>query len=74
MFIFGLILKKYVAIMLYSEQTSELDVTKRGPTSINVDLELWKEVKKAAIDEGVTATEFLEEALKDRLAKTKAKK
>jgi hypothetical protein len=60
--------------MLYSEQTSELDVVKRGPTSVNIDLELWKEVKKAAIDEGITATEFLEAALKDRLAKAKAKK
>ena len=60
--------------MLYSEQTSELDVAKRGPTSVNIDLELWKQVKKAEIDEGVTATEFLEEALKDRLAKTKPKK
>jgi hypothetical protein len=63
--------------MLYSKQTSQLtesDLAKRGPTSINVDLELWKSVRKAAIDEGITATEFLEEALKDRLAKTKAKK
>ena len=60
--------------MLYSEQTSEQDVAKRGPTSVNIDLELWKQVKKAAIDEGVTATEFLEEALKDRLAKAKTKK
>jgi hypothetical protein len=48
-------------------------VVKRGPTSINIDLELWKEVKKAAIDEGVMATEFLEEALRDRLAKAKRK-
>ena len=67
----------YVAIMLYSKQASQLtdsDLTKRGPTSINVDLELWKSVRKAAIDEGITATEFLEEALKDRLAKTKGKK
>jgi hypothetical protein len=37
--------------------------------SVNIDLELWKEVKKAAIDENITATEFLEEALRDRLAK-----
>jgi hypothetical protein len=60
--------------MLYSEQASQLtDVAKRGPTSINIDLELWKEVKKAAIDEGITATEFLEEALRDRLTKAKKK-
>ena len=59
--------------MLYSEEASELDVAKRGPTSINIDLELWKEVKKAAIDEGITATEFLELALRDRLTKFKKK-
>jgi hypothetical protein len=63
--------------MLYSKQASQLtdsELAKRGPTSINVDLELWKSVRKAAIDEGITATEFLEEALKDRLAKIKTKK
>jgi hypothetical protein len=60
--------------MLYSEQTSQFDMAKRGPTSINIDLELWKEVKKAAIDEGITATEFLEGALRDRLAKSKPSK
>jgi hypothetical protein len=49
-------------------------VAKRGPTSINIDLELWKEVKKTAIDEGITATEFLEDALKDGLAKAKINK
>jgi hypothetical protein len=58
--------------MLYSKQASQLtDMAKRGPTSVNIDLELWKQVKKAAIDEGITATEFLEEALKDRLKKAK---
>jgi hypothetical protein len=36
--------------------------------SVNIDLELWKEVKEAAMDENITATEFLEEALRDRLA------
>jgi hypothetical protein len=46
-------------------------LTKRGPTSINIDLELWKEVKKAAIDKGLTATEFLEEALREKLARKK---
>lgn len=57
--------------MLYSEQSEQVDVSKRGPTSINIDLELWKEVKKAAIDQGVTATEFLEEALRDKLGRRK---
>lgn len=57
--------------MLYSKQTGQIDMPKRGPTSINIDLELWKEVKKAAIDEGVTATEFLEDALRNKLVKRK---
>ena len=39
---------------------------------VNIDLELWEEVKKAAIDENITVTEFLEEALRDRLAKAEA--
>jgi hypothetical protein len=63
--------------MLYSEQASQLtetEVAKRGPTSINIDLELWKEIKKLAIDEGETATEFLEQALRDRVAKLKHQK
>ena len=33
-------------------------MVKRGPTTINVDHELWKEVKKTAIDLGITATRF----------------
>ena len=57
--------------MIYSEITSQMIVVKRGPTSINIDLELWKEVKKAAIDLGITATEFLEGALREKLAKIK---
>lgn len=60
--------------MLYSDQTTQLDVVKRGPTSINIDLELWKEIKKLAIDEGETATEFLEKSLRDRVAKIKREK
>ena len=55
--------------MLYSEQTSQLDVVKRGPTSINIDVELWKEIKELAIDEGESATEFLEKALGIELKK-----
>jgi Ribbon-helix-helix protein, copG family len=43
----------------------------RGPTSINIDQELWKEVKKAAIDLGITATDFLEQALREKLSKRK---
>ena len=59
--------------MINSEIIQEFNMSgaKRGPTSINIDQELWKEVKKAAIDLGITATEFLEQALKEKLAKRK---
>lgn len=46
-------------------------MAKRGPTSINIDQELWKEVKKTAIDLDITATDFLEQALREKLAKRK---
>ena len=58
--------------MKNSEIVEDFDmVTKRGPTSINIDQELWKEVKKAAIDLGITATDFLEQALREKLGKRK---
>lgn len=46
-------------------------MVKREPTSINVDPELWREVRKMAIDKGITATEYFEEALREKLAKDK---
>ena len=57
--------------MINSEIVEDFDMGKRGPTSINIDQELWKEVKKTAIDLGITATDFLEQALKEKLAKRK---
>jgi hypothetical protein len=57
--------------VINSEIEETLDMAKRGPTSINIDQELWKEVKKTAIDLGITATEFLEQALREKLAKRK---
>jgi hypothetical protein len=47
---------------------------KREPTSINVDPELWREVRHAAIDLNITATEFFEQALREKLAKVKSRK
>ena len=44
------------------------------PTSLNIDSELWREVKKMAIDKGVTATEYLERALKEKLYKDKSRR
>jgi hypothetical protein len=57
--------------MINSEIVEDFDMAKRGPTSINIDQELWKEVKKTAIDLGITATDFLEQALREKLAKRK---
>ena len=37
--------------------------------SIRVDREFWKEVKKHAIDKGVTITELVKQALKNELAR-----
>ena len=36
--------------------------------------QLWKEVKKTAIDLGMTTTRFFEQALKEKLAKHKNNK
>jgi hypothetical protein len=47
---------------------------KREPTSLNIDPELWREVRKMAIDKGMTATDYFEQALREKLAKDKAKK
>jgi hypothetical protein len=44
-------------------------MVKREPTSLNVDPELWRQVRKTAIDMGITATEFFEQALIEKLAR-----
>jgi predicted DNA-binding ribbon-helix-helix protein len=41
--------------------------------SIRVDRELWKEVKKHAIDEGLTLTDLVERLLKEELSKVRRK-
>jgi Ribbon-helix-helix protein, copG family len=50
------------------------EIVKRESTSINIDPELWREVRHAAIDMGISATDFFEQALKEKLAKGKSKK
>jgi hypothetical protein len=45
---------------------------KRMPTSIHINEELWDEVKIAAIKKKITATEFLETALKRELQRDKS--
>jgi hypothetical protein len=38
---------------------------------MNIESQLWKEVRIMAIRKGMTATEYLEEALKEKLGKDK---
>ncbi|MGB6672159.1 MAG: hypothetical protein WBE34_06985 [Candidatus Nitrosopolaris sp.] len=40
-------------------------------TSVRIDPQQWKEVRKASIDEGITTSEFVYRALKDKLTRTK---
>ncbi len=40
---------------------------KRTPTSINVDEDLWREAKIAAINRRTTVTEIVEDALRKEL-------
>jgi hypothetical protein len=40
---------------------------RRGPTSLYLDRGLWTVVRKTSIDLGITATEFVEAALKEEL-------
>jgi hypothetical protein len=46
---------------------------KRKPTSLNIDEDLWVEVRIAAMRNQMTATEYVENALKEKLAKTSKK-
>ena len=57
--------------MINTNTEENVIMVKREPTSINIDPDLWKQVKKAAIDQDITATEFFEQALKEKLARKK---
>ena len=61
----------YITQMITTE-ISEVEV-KRESTSVNIDPELWREVRHTAIDMGISATDFFEEALKEKLARVKEK-
>ena len=60
-----------VSKMINTDTEENVIMVKREPTSINIDPDLWKQVKKAAIDQDITATEFFEQALKEKLARKK---
>ena len=57
--------------MINTNTEENVIMVKREPTSINIDPDLWKQVKKGAIDQDITATEFFEQALKEKLARKK---
>lgn len=46
---------------------------KKKPTSLNIDEDLWLEVRIAAMKNQMTATEFVNSALKEKLAKVAKK-
>ena len=52
----------------------EDNMGKRKPTSLNIDEDLWLEVRIAAMRNQTTATDFVESALKEKLAKVSNKK
>jgi hypothetical protein len=41
---------------------------------VNIDFELWKKAEVLAIDKGITITEFIEEAIREKIDKEKANK
>jgi predicted transcriptional regulator len=47
---------------------------KRESKSINIDPELWRELRKTAIDLNVSASDLFEEAIREKLARVKGKK
>ena len=40
---------------------------------VNIDFELWKKAEVLAINKGITITEFIEEAIREKIEKEKAK-
>jgi hypothetical protein len=48
---------------MWVKATSEETTEKREPTSIKIKPKVWKEAKIAAINEGKTVSELVEEAL-----------
>jgi hypothetical protein len=51
------------------EKVTSSTSLKRNPTSLNLEEELWDRVKIRAIELKVTATEIVEQALRDWLSK-----
>ena len=47
---------------------------KRESKSINIDPDLWREVRKTAIDMNTSASDLFEEALRERVGKVEGKR
>ena len=52
-----------------AEKVSNSINVKRNPTSMNIEEELWDKIKIRAIELKLTATEIVEQALRDWLSK-----
>lgn len=52
---------------------SEIKEEQREKTSIKIKPKIWREAKKAAIDEGKTVSELMEEAILEYLREFKKK-
>jgi hypothetical protein len=59
--------------IIMSKAISQEEMGKKKPTSLNVDEDLWVEVRIAAMRNQMTATDFVEAALKEKLAKVSKK-
>jgi hypothetical protein len=47
---------------------------KSDSRAVNIDFELWKKAEVLAIDEGITITEFIEDAIREKIDKDAAQK
>jgi hypothetical protein len=54
--------------------STEITEMGREKTSINIDQELWREIRKTAIDLDMSATDFIEQAARKELARAKKEK
>lgn len=49
------------------------DKNRRIISAMNIDEELWRQVRKAAIDKGISARDYFEEALREKLQRDKVR-
>ena len=49
-----------------------IDYMKSEYRPVNIDFELWKKAEVIGINKGITITEFIEEAIREKIEKEKA--